>query len=1605
MKNLKKVFLKRCLPIMLSLSIMFSSMPMNVFAEEIVTDGAGTVTEHEHEHDEDGNCVIVEGEGEEGGEQPADTQPTPVPTVEPTDTEGAEGETGTEGDEQPADTQPTPAPVADPTESEGEPAEEPVEEPEEDVESAALKTVKQMIDDYMVKFNLTVGMSEDEITQAAYNAPSDPRPDFEAIAEYAEENLTEEDFDALVESYGDKLDIISEFYNTIELMNNPALIATTNVLGGVVTITNNKGTISSSNNNSYKITAKGGLFGRETVTLTIKNASKDTIDLIIEYSASNYNSLTISDASAAASGTYTKTLAPEASFNIVIAAKGSIGAGKATLNLSSITYKVAAAASDVTVNYDSTIGSVSSSAGVVTAGSTLTGITVTDGVALTATPNSGSTFVGWINAETGAILSTSASFTYLPTADATIKAVFAKNDGSDAWYGVGYTYDSDKVQVTNLYSSLNDALASSAGKYIVLMNSGKLPAGEYTIPAEWFLLIPYEANNIFSTSTAKLKGSVQNVDVNPYAYRSLTLESGAKLKIEGSMNVNAMIHAANGSRLGGGAPFDAYGYVKMAEGSSIEVANGGNLYVYGYINGAGKVNAASGASVYEVFQCEDFRGGSKTTAMAGGSWLTGTADESGYRVFPMNQYYVQNILSELTLNAGATEYAVAALTVSGMAVQTKVKFISNSNAMFNLTSGTVKKWYNSATDRLHIQGSGDIAIQGIDMSISSISINSKNYDLPINGNMTVEILEGKITLSQNVALLPGAEIIVGENADCTLNAGCSLFIFDADEWKGKGFTHPSGYDMLAAKYVPERTKTRTVADLVDAKVIVNGSITSTTGAIYTTKSGAAIVGGKDGVKVALTPVLEANKAKHYQLNQATPKYHSIEITSAQLLNEDGSYTDTASLGGAPVTFTYVDKDANNKTDGRWMYVAEDNDGVECGHAKLDYVSGTYATCEKAGEITYTCNHCLATVVEKPEAVGHAYDDGVITTDPGCEKTGVKTFTCQNVATGKVTTCEAPTYTEEVAATGHTSTDLAAVSPKCEEVGYTAGTVCSVCNTILSGHVEIPATGHDQNVVIDAVAATCETTGLTEGKKCSKCGEIQVAQTETPALGHKMGEWVVTDPTCTEDGSKTRICTNHGCNESETEVIATTGHKMGDWVVTQKATCVLEKIERQDCSVCDHFDTRTSPALGHDYDEGTVIEAETCTTNGIRQLKCKNVDNGLVTSTECSAYIKTETITAPGHKYDSVVTAPTCNDKGFTTYTCNNKFSDGNVCGDTYTDDEVAALGHKYEVTASEAPTCEENGYNTYTCSVCTEGTFGHTYTESVNSIGHDYGEWAYTEGKEPTCTAAGEESRVCANDPSHVETKTVAALGHNADKILEAVPATCTSTGLTAGTACSRCGEVQKAQEIVAKKSHAYNKVVTNPTCDDEGYTTYTCPDCGDTYTDDKVAALGHDYTSLVTTKPGCESEGVRTYTCKNDGKHTYTEPIPATGHNYDYNEDGITDEADKEFGWTTVTPAECEKDGSAERSCKNNCGDKETKTIPATGHNQDKVLPAVAATCEKVGYTEGKACSVCDKVQVEQVEIAKKEHNYTSEVTKKATCTENGQITYTCQNVKDGIV
>ena len=75
-----------------------------------------------------------------------------------------------------------------------------------------------------------------------------------------------------------------------------------------------------------------------------------------------------------------------------------------------------------------------------------------------------------------------------------------------------------------------------------------------------------------------------------------------------------------------------------------------------------------------------------------------------------------------------------------------------------------------------------------------------------------------------------------------------------------------------------------------------------------------------------------------------------------------------------------------------------------------------------------------------------------------------------------------------------------------------------------------------------------------------------------------------------------------------------------------------------------------------------------------------------------------------HDYKATVTAPTCTEKGYTTYVCS--------CGSSYVANEVAALGHAWdEGKITTAPTTEKEGVKTFTCTRCNT-----TKTEPIDKL-------------------------------------------------------------------------------------------------------------------------------------------------------------------------------------------------------------------------------------------------------------------------------------------------
>lgn len=495
-----------------------------------------------------------------------------------------------------------------------------------------------------------------------------------------------------------------------------------------------------------------------------------------------------------------------------------------------------------------------------------------------ATPNAGYQFMGWCDTTSGKCISVAPKTELSFDSGCTVTAKFASKELA-LFEANGQIFD-----------NLGKAVAEAEKKQsaiITLVSSGKI-TGKYMIPSNVTLLIPFDEGGTLYKDTP---GYVDTYNSSRSAFRTMTMAPGSSITVNGAISVGGK----HTYQMGKQGPSGPYGQIDMAEGSSITLNNGANLYAWGYITGDGAITAASGSKVYEYFQLRDWRGGNATKSM----------NDNEEKVFPISQYYVQNIESALTIQSGAQESTY--LTVHAKVVNTasaKIDFIgdANSKSLFKIANGgTLTKKYDPETDRITYTTTGSASLESLTLSVAGYNFNSSAYVLPINNNMTLEVLSGSVAVNCDAALLPGAQITIAQGAALNVASGKSLYVYDLDQWK-KGYAYnsnDSGYAPVL--YSPTKTGTRT---LTNAKIDVNGKLTAI-GSVYTTESGANIC-SSEGTGRFIQQGAPGAGTTTYQCTQANSDitYVPIPITPAQLKNAaDGSYTPTAG-SNAGDTFTY-----------------------------------------------------------------------------------------------------------------------------------------------------------------------------------------------------------------------------------------------------------------------------------------------------------------------------------------------------------------------------------------------------------------------------------------------------------------------------------------------------------------------------------------------------------------------------------------------------------------------------------------------------------------------------------------------------------------------------
>ena len=448
------------------------------------------------------------------------------------------------------------------------------------------------------------------------------------------------------------------------------------------------------------------------------------------------------------------------------------------------------------------------------------------------------------------------------------------------------------------------------------------------------------------------------------------------------------------------------------------------------------------------------------------------------------------------------------------------------------------------------------------------------------------------------------------------------------------------------------------------------------------------------------------------------------------------------------------------------------------------------------------------------------------------------------------------------------------------------------------------------------ALFCFIAAIAAGCFAAACAEEHVHEYEA----------VVTPPTCTEQGYTTYTCPEDGESYID-DYVEPLGHTPAAAVRENEtaATCTeagsYEEVVY--CSVCKEEISRKrvqTEALGHEWDEGTLTTAPTCTQDGVRTFRC----------TRCSE-VKTETAAATGHNPGPEATCTQAQiclqcdavlaealghdwDEGTTEQeaTCLREGSVLYACSrcDEVRRESTPKGAHTPETVPGKDATCTDDGLTEGSkCSVC-----GIVLTEQETiPAAHTPGETVRENEVAATCTAEGSYDEVvyctvCGYEISR-EAVTVDKTGHTPEA-LPGKAATCTETGLTDGERCFVCGTVLKAQEEIPALDHSFTNYISNndATCTQDGTETAKCDRCEETNTRTvEGSAKGHDYTNVTPvwtwtlyteataaftcTRDGCGheekisaeiSDKVTTdATCTTEGVRTYTAQVTLNGQNY----------------------------------------------------------------------------------------------------------------------------
>lgn len=605
---------------------------------------------------------------------------------------------------------------------------------------------------------------------------------------------------------------------------------------------------------------------------------------------------------------------------------------------------------------------------------------------------------GTVNVECGKFDGLLSSVSTFASGYFKIKADAANVEEGKAWmqltdgveYNEGYRFflgDSETAKTNGVgvcrigdvsYATLEDALAYANNNpntelVIFMTNNYTLPAGYYTLPAKATIVVPMSDTQQETNLSAPrvVSNDVQTAEADkyinniPYEFRRLTFATGVNMAVFGKIEMTCTQYASNEAYTS--QPMGAYGRLVLEEGSLLTLQSGSEVRAWGFVTGKGEMDARRGSKVREMFQMGDWKGALTSvaiTGMVGGTEIENvvksiigseSGDFSDKKIFPVTQYFIQNIESPVKYHPGALLSTSAAVSegvlgrsMSMAATDIAVVGVSGEHtAIFLMDIAAdadntwVRKWYDAENDvqvydinsGAHI-GSMELNLGGVSLggAMIPIRLNSAMFDLPITSNFKIHLLSGTMDFEQNTNLLPGSEVEVDKESTVSISMSAAdkeakanstpghvyhtgaVYVYDANEWDT--YAYDNAYTKIV-RYTPsaggQPTQRAESTKPASAKINVHGTFNTADGFVYTTASGANIFSNNEdaGTFIFNNAGADAGERIVWQIKGKGTKnddYKTTTFTCAKLKNSEGASPEYTATEDAIAGFAFLYRD-------------------------------------------------------------------------------------------------------------------------------------------------------------------------------------------------------------------------------------------------------------------------------------------------------------------------------------------------------------------------------------------------------------------------------------------------------------------------------------------------------------------------------------------------------------------------------------------------------------------------------------------------------------------------------------------------------------------------